>query len=59
MRTSLISGLETNVPSSNSSIRFEVIKVKVLLYSIQNEIAEYLRDSIISVTEEDTKNDSH
>jgi hypothetical protein len=59
LRTSLISGLETNVPSSNSSIRFEVIKVKVLLYSIQNEIAEYLRDSIISVTEEDTKNDSH
>jgi hypothetical protein len=59
LRTSLISGLETNVPSSNSSIRFEVIKVKVLLYSIQNVIAEYLRDSIISVTEEDTKNDSH
>jgi hypothetical protein len=29
------------------------------LYSIQNEIAECLRDSIISVTEKDTKNDSH
>lgn len=50
----LIDGLQPNIKNSDSSIRYELLKAKALLYSNQNEIAERLVDSIISVTENDT-----